>query len=123
MLNGLLMGYSRREMLEREAPIVQFADLGSFIDAPIEQYSSGMYMRLAFAVATEVDPDILLLNEVLSVGDLPFQQKCIERITRFHDAAKTILFVTHWLHYSTALSDRAIVMDRGRVIADETQRT
>jgi homopolymeric O-antigen transport system ATP-binding protein len=118
LLNGLLMGYSKREMLDREARIIQFADIQDFIDVPVKQYSSGMYMRLAFAVATEVDPDILLLDEVLSVGDLPFQQKCIERIKRFHDAGKTILFVTHSLQYATSLCDRAILMDKGSVIAE-----
>ena len=92
---GLLMGYSKREMLAREARILQFADLDEFIDAPVKQYASGMYMRLAFAVATEVDPDILLLDEILSVGDAPFQQKCLDRMRRFHDAGKTILLVTH----------------------------
>jgi ABC-type polysaccharide/polyol phosphate transport system ATPase subunit len=118
LLNGLLMGYSKREMLDREDAIIQFADLGDFIDAPVKQYSSGMYMRLAFAVATEVNPDILLLDEVLSVGDMPFQQKCAERIKRFHETGKTILFVTHSLHYATSFCDRAILMEGGRVIAD-----
>jgi ABC-type polysaccharide/polyol phosphate transport system ATPase subunit len=118
LLNGLLMGYSKREMLEREGSIIEFADLGDFTDAPVKQYSSGMYMRLAFAVATEVDPDILLLDEVLSVGDMPFQQKCVERIQRFHDTGKTILFVTHSLHYATSFCDRAVLMVGGRMIAD-----
>ncbi len=117
LLNGLLMGYSRREMLDREAQIVQFADIEEFIDVPVKQYSSGMYMRLAFAVATEVDPDILLLDEILSVGDLSFQQKCVERIKRFHDAGKTILFVTHSLQYATSFCDRAILLEAGRVSA------
>lgn len=117
LLNGLLMGYSKREMLDREAQIVQFADIEEFIDVPVKQYSSGMYMRLAFAVATEVDPDILLLDEILSVGDLSFQQKCEERIKRFHDAGKTILFVTHSLQYATSFCDRAILLEAGRVSA------
>jgi len=118
LMNGLLMGYSKREMQEREARIIQFADLGEFIDAPVKQYSSGMYMRLAFAVATEVDPDILLLDEILSVGDSAFQQKCLERIKQFHDAGKTILFVTHSLQFATSFCDRAILLDRGGVIAE-----
>jgi ABC-type polysaccharide/polyol phosphate transport system ATPase subunit len=104
------MGYSKRQMLEREAAIVEFAGLGEFIDAPVKQYSSGMYVRLAFAVSTEVDPDTLLLDEVLSVGDLPFQEKCIERIKSFHLAGKTILFVTHSLSYATSFGDRAILL-------------
>ena len=72
LLNGLLMGYSKREMLEREQSIIDFADIGDFIDAPVKQYSSGMYMRLAFSVATEVDPEILLVDEILAVGDMAF---------------------------------------------------
>jgi len=118
LLNGLLLGYSKRQMLEREARIIEFAGLAEFIDVPVKQYSSGMYMRLAFAVAIEVDPDILLLDEVLSVGDLSFQQKCVERIKRFHDSRKTILFVTHSLDYATSFCDRAILMESGRVIGD-----
>jgi len=118
VLNGLLMGYSKRQMLEREGGILAFADLGEFIDVPVKQYSSGMYMRLAFAVSTEVDPDILLLDEVLSVGDISFQEKCIERIRNFHLAGKTILFVTHSLDYAISFCDRAILMEAGHVIAD-----
>ncbi len=95
LLNGLLMGYSKREMLEREQSIIDFAEIGDFIDAPVKQYSSGMYMRLAFSVATEVDPEILLIDEILAVGDLPFQEKCFERIRNFRQAGKTIMLVTH----------------------------
>lgn len=118
VLNGLLMGYSKRQMHKREASIIEFAGLGDFIDAPVKQYSSGMYMRLAFAVSTEVDPDILLLDEVLSVGDMAFQEKCIDRIKGFHCSGKTILFVTHSLEYATGFCDRAILMQAGRIIAD-----
>ncbi len=77
LLNGLLMGYSKREMLERQESIIEFADIGEFIDAPVKQYSSGMYMRLAFAVATEVDPQILLVDEILAVGDAGFQREML----------------------------------------------
>ncbi len=79
LLNGLLMGYSKREMREREQGIIDFAEIGEFIDSPVKQYSSGMYMRLAFAVATEVDPQILVVDEILAVGDMAFQEKCFER--------------------------------------------
>ena len=79
------MGYSKREMLERQQSIIDFADIGEFIDAPVKQYSSGMYMRLAFAVATEVDPQILLVDEILAVGDMGFQEKCFERIRSFRE--------------------------------------
>ena len=97
LMNGLLLGYSKREMLSRQASILKFADIGDFIDAPVKQYSSGMYTRLAFAVATEVDPDILVIDEILAVGDSAFQQKCLDRLERFRKSGKTILFVTHSL--------------------------
>jgi len=80
LLNGLLLGLSKRQVQEREERIVEFAELGDFIDSPIKQYSSGMYMRLAFAVATEVDPDVLLIDEILAVGDGGFRQKCFDSI-------------------------------------------
>ena len=77
LLNGLLMGYSKREMREREQAIVDFAEIGEFIDSPVKQYSSGMYMRLAFAVATEVDPQILVVDEILAVGDMALPGKML----------------------------------------------
>jgi ABC-type polysaccharide/polyol phosphate transport system ATPase subunit len=118
MLNGLLMGYSREEMLVREQSIIDFAEVGEFIDAPIKQYSSGMHMRLAFAVATEVDPDILILDEILAVGDLAFQQKCFARIENFRRAGKTILFVSHSMTQVTDYSDRVVLLDKGSIVAD-----
>jgi ABC-type polysaccharide/polyol phosphate transport system ATPase subunit len=122
LLNGLLMGYSKREMLEREQRIVDFAEIGDFIDAPVKQYSSGMYMRLAFSVATEVDPDILLIDEILAVGDGPFQQKCFERIQNFRQAGKTIMFVTHAMGPVEEYCDRAILIDKGSIMADGPAR-
>ena len=77
LLNGLLMGYSKREMMERQQSIIDFAEIGDFIDAPVKQYSSGMYMRLAFSVATEVDPQILLVDEILAVGDSNFSPSAL----------------------------------------------
>ena len=118
LLNGLLMGYSKREMLEREGAIIEFADIGEFIDAPIKQYSSGMYMRLAFAVATEVDPEILLVDEILGVGDASFQQKCFERIESFQKSGKTILLVSHAMGQIEQHCDRAILLEQGAVMAD-----
>jgi ABC-type polysaccharide/polyol phosphate transport system ATPase subunit len=118
LLNGLLMGYSKRQMQEREARIVEFAEIGDFIDAPVKQYSSGMYMRLAFSVATEIDPDILLIDEILAVGDAPFQQKCFERIQSFRQAGKTILFVTHAMAQVEKYCDRALLIDHGSIMAD-----
>jgi lipopolysaccharide transport system ATP-binding protein len=118
LMNGLLMGFSKREMQFREAGILEFAEIGDFIDAPVKQYSSGMYMRLAFAVATEVDPDILVVDEILAVGDEPFQRKCFERIERFRRSGKTILFVTHSMQQVVDHCDRAIYLDGGKVVVD-----
>src|SRR5438270_3692288 len=118
LMNGLLMGFSKREMQSREASILEFAEIGDFIDAPVKQYSSGMYMRLAFAVATEVDPDILEVVEILAVGDEAFKQKCFERLEKFRKAGKTILFVTHSLGQVVDYCDRAIYLDKGILIAD-----
>jgi teichoic acid transport system ATP-binding protein len=118
LLNGLLMGYSKAEMKAREQSIIDFADVGDFIDAPIKQYSSGMHTRLAFAVATEVDPDILVVDEILAVGDSGFQQKCFARIDNFRKAGKTILFVSHNMPQVTEHCDRAVLLDKGSVIAD-----
>ena len=118
LLNGLLMGFSKKDMMEREQRIIQFADLGNFIEAPIRQYSSGMYMRLAFAVATEVDPDILIMDEVLAVGDMEFQAKCFDRLRRFRESGKTILIVTHSMNQIEEICSRAIYVDHGRVLAD-----
>jgi ABC-type polysaccharide/polyol phosphate transport system ATPase subunit len=118
LMNGLLMGFTKREMQEREKSIIDFADIGEFIDSPVKQYSSGMYTRLAFAVATEVDPDILLVDEILAVGDAAFQQKCFDRLEAFRRAGKTILLVTHSLGQILEHCDRAIYLDKGRIVAD-----
>lgn len=118
LLNGLLLGYSKKEMLAKEEKIIEFADIGEFIDAPVKQYSSGMYMRLAFSVATEVDPDILVMDEILSVGDMAFQEKCFDRIDQFRKSGKTILFVTHSMDQIEKHCDRAIMMDKGHLLVD-----
>ncbi|MBV8550179.1 MAG: ABC transporter ATP-binding protein [Acidobacteriaceae bacterium] len=118
LINGLLMGYSKAEMKEREERIIDFSEIGEFIDVPIKQYSSGMYMRLAFSVATEVDPEILILDEILAVGDLPFQNKCFDRLRAFRASGKTILLVTHSMGNIVDFCDRAILMDHGRMMLD-----
>ncbi len=112
-LYGSLMGFSRRDMLARLDEIVDFADIGEFIDTEIKHYSSGMYTRLAFAVATAVDPEILITDEVLAVGDEAFQRKCMERIYSFRQAGKTIIFVSHALEIVRSLCDHAVWLDRG----------
>lgn len=118
LLNGLLMGYSKELMLAREKRIIEFADIGDFIDVPVKQYSSGMYMRLAFAVATEVDPDVLVVDEILAVGDYGFQQKCFARLRSFRDAGKTILFVSHSMNQIEDYCDRAILLEKGKIVID-----
>jgi ABC-type polysaccharide/polyol phosphate transport system ATPase subunit len=120
LLNGLLMGYSKREMLERQQSIIDFADVGEFIDAPVKQYSSGMYMRLAFSVATEVDPQILLVDEILAVGDVGFQEKCFEKIRRFRNSGKTIILVSHNMDNVRQHCERAILIEHGSVLVDGT---
>ena len=120
LMNGLLMGFSKRQMRDREEAIIEFADIGDFIDSPVKQYSSGMYMRLAFAVATEINPDILVIDEILAVGDMAFQQKCFERLERFRSSGKTILFVTHTLDQIRKNCDRAIYLDKGTLVIDGT---
>jgi ABC-type polysaccharide/polyol phosphate transport system ATPase subunit len=120
LINGLLMGYSKRDMKEREQRIINFAEIGDFIDAPVKQYSSGMYMRLAFSVATEVDPDILIIDEILAVGDAPFQQKCFERLEAFRKSGKTIFFVSHSLGKVVEYCSRGILIDKGEMIVDGT---
>ena len=118
LLNGLLMGYSKRDMLERQERIIEFADIGDFIDAPVKQYSSGMYMRLAFAVATEVDPRILLVDEILAVGDAGFQEKCFERIRKFRASGKTILLVTHSMNDVQEHCERVLLLEQGSIVVD-----
>lgn len=116
-LYGSLMGIGRREMDAKLPGIVEFADIGDFLDSEIKHYSSGMYTRLAFAVATAVDPDILITDEVLAVGDESFQRKCMERIYGFRRAGKTIIFVSHALEVVRNLCDVAVWLDHGVVQA------
>ncbi|GAB4448484.1 MAG: ABC transporter ATP-binding protein [Chloroflexi bacterium OHK40] len=116
-LYGSLMGVSQREMQAKLPEIAAFADIGDFLDTEIKHYSSGMYTRLAFAVATAVDPDILITDEVLAVGDEAFQRKCMERIYGFRRAGKTIIFVSHALDVVRSLCDVAVWLDHGRQMA------
>jgi ABC-type polysaccharide/polyol phosphate transport system ATPase subunit len=118
LLNGLLLGLTKREVMDREERIIEFAELGDFIDSPIKQYSSGMYMRLAFSVATEVDPDILIIDEILGVGDAGFKQKCFERILNFKKAGKTILLVSHDSGTIQQYCDRVLLIHAGELVAE-----
>jgi ABC-type polysaccharide/polyol phosphate transport system ATPase subunit len=116
--NAALLGLSRKAVRERYDEIVAFSEIGDFIDEPLRTYSSGMVMRLAFSVAVCVDPDILIIDEVLGVGDLAFFTKCQERIQSFRNAGKTILCVSHSLATLKDLCTRAIWLDHGRLVDD-----
>jgi ABC-type polysaccharide/polyol phosphate transport system ATPase subunit len=113
-INGIMLGLSRRDVERRFDEIVEFAELRDFIDAPVKTYSSGMYMRLGFAVAIHVDPDVLLIDEVLAVGDEAFTRKCLDKIAEFHRRGKTILFVTHSLGLVEKLCDDVLWLRHGR---------
>lgn len=114
-LNGALLGFTYREMEEKFPRIVDFADLWDFIDAPMRTYSSGMWARLGFAVATDSQPDVLIVDEVLAVGDEAFQQKSFERIMGFRDNGATILIVSHNLASIETLCHRVAWMDHGQL--------
>jgi ABC-type polysaccharide/polyol phosphate transport system ATPase subunit len=115
-LNGAILRLSRPEIEARFDDIVDFSELEEFIDMPVKSYSSGMYMRLAFAIAVNVDPDILLIDEVLAVGDASFQRRCFRRIKEYQEAGKTIIFVSHDLNAVKDLCDEAILMDHGKIV-------
>ncbi|MCX7591811.1 MAG: ABC transporter ATP-binding protein [Kiritimatiellae bacterium] len=115
-LYGAIMGLSRRQMRSRFDEIVEFAELRDWIDQPVKHYSSGMYVRLGFAVAVEVDPDILIVDEVLAVGDAAFQKKCLERIADFKKRGKTMVVVSHDLGTIRGVSDRLLLLDHGQIV-------
>ena len=113
-INGIMLGLSKREIQKRFDEIVEFAELSEFIDAPVKSYSSGMYMRLGFSVAIHVDPEVLLVDEVLAVGDEGFTHKCLDKFAEFKRRGKTILLVTHSLGLVERFCDEAIWLDAGR---------
>jgi len=117
-INAVMLGLSKREVAERFDQIVAFAEIEPFIDAPVKTYSSGMYMRLGFAVAIHVDPDVLLVDEVLAVGDEGFTHKCLDKFAEFRRRGKTILLVTHSLGLVERFCDEALWLDHGRVRAE-----
>jgi ABC-type polysaccharide/polyol phosphate transport system ATPase subunit len=112
-INGMMLGLSKREIAARFDDIVSFAELEEFIDAPVKTYSSGMYMRLGFAVAIHVDPDVLLVDEVLAVGDEAFTHKCLDKLSEFRRRGRTVLLVTHSLDLVTRFCDEALWLDGG----------
>lgn len=117
-LSGLLYGLSDEELRQRYDTILDFAEIGDFIDQPVKTYSSGMYVRLAFAVAINVSPDILVVDEALSVGDEAFQRKCFARIDEIRAAGATVLFVSHSASTIVQLCDRALMLDAGELVMD-----
>ncbi len=117
-LNGTMMGFSREEIDSRMESILQFADIGDFVYQPVKTYSSGMFVRLAFAVAINIDPEILIVDEALSVGDVFFQVKCYHKFEEFKKMGKTILFVSHDLGSISKYCDRVILLNKGEKIAE-----
>jgi ABC-type polysaccharide/polyol phosphate transport system ATPase subunit len=117
-LNGSILGMWRREITEKLDSIVDFAELRQFIDTPVKRYSSGMYVRLGFSIAAHLNPDILLLDEVLAVGDAAFQEKCIQRVLELKEKGTTIVFISHDLRAVQKLCDRVILLKKGQIEAD-----
>jgi len=117
-MNGAILGMDKQQMQRRFEAIARFAEIGSFMDQPVKTYSSGMFMRLAFAVAVNVDPDILLVDEALAVGDLIFQHRCMHRMNHLRASGKTTVLVTHDLAAVTKFCDRALLLDGGYLLED-----
>lgn len=116
MLNGAIYGYTKQDMEAKIEDIIDFAGIRPFMDKPVKTYSSGMYARLAFAVAIQVDPDILIVDEILSVGDLEFQAKCFRKIESLRNGGASIMFVTHNMHAVQSICDHAMFLDRGACV-------
>jgi len=117
-LNGSILGMTRREIARKFDEIVAFAEVERFLDTPVKRYSSGMYVRLAFAVAAHLEPEVLLVDEVLAVGDMAFQKKCLGKMGQVSRAGRTILFVSHNMTAVKTLCSRAILFEGGRLVAD-----
>jgi lipopolysaccharide transport system ATP-binding protein len=116
-LNGAILNMKRTEIRTRFEEIVEFADIGPFIDTPVKRYSSGMQLRLAFSVAAHLEPEILIIDEVLSVGDLAFQRKCLGRMEKVSQEGRTVIFISHNLSSVLGLCDRAMLLSNGRIAA------
>lgn len=117
-LNGAILGMRRDEIRRKFDEIVQFAEVERFLDTPVKRYSSGMYVRLAFAVAAHLEPDVLIVDEVLAVGDAQFQQKCLGRMEELSRDGRTILFVTHNMDAMLSLCNRGVILDKGELVFD-----
>jgi ABC-type polysaccharide/polyol phosphate transport system ATPase subunit len=118
LINGMLLGLERCEIESKMPEILEFADIGAFIDEPVKIYSSGMYVRLGFAVAVATDPDVLLIDEVLAVGDEAFTRRCLDRLARMRQRGVTMVLVSHDLDLAMGFADRAFYLVRGRVVAE-----
>ncbi len=121
-LNGTILGLTKREISRRIGHIIRFADIGNFIDVPVKKYSSGMTVRLGFSVASHLDPEILLLDEVLAVGDAAFQKKCLDKIAEFKKSGKTIIFVSHDLNQVANICERAVWIEDGKIKKNGSSR-
>jgi len=121
-LNGTMMGFSRQEIDEKLPDILSFADIGDFVNQPVKSYSSGMFVRLAFAVAINIEPEILIVDEALSVGDVFFQSKCYQKFMDFKEQGKTILFVSHDLGSISRYCDRVVLLNKGQKYAEGTPK-
>jgi len=117
-LNGAILGMKRSEIERKFAEIVDFSEIAKFIDTPVKHFSSGMYVRLAFAVAAHLDPEILIVDEVLAVGDFAFQNKCLERMHEFGRQGRTVIFVTHDMSVLSRLCQKGIMLSEGRLVAE-----
>lgn len=115
ILNGMILGFTKKDIIGKIDAIIEFAELEKFVDTKLKNFSTGMHARLAFSIAMQVDPDILIVDEVLSVGDIPFQEKSFNAFMSFKKRGKTIVFVTHNLSQITRLCDRAIFLNNGKI--------
>ncbi|THJ65958.1 ABC transporter ATP-binding protein [Arthrobacter echini] len=119
-LNGSILGMTEKEIRQQFDSIVEFSEIGEFIDTEVRFYSSGMYLRLAFAVAVHTDPDIFLIDEILAVGDEPFQKKCLAKIKELNEAGKTLVVVSHDFDMVRKVCERGVVLEHGRIVQDGT---
>ena len=117
-LNGAILGMSEKQINEMFDSIVEFAEIGEFIDTEVKFYSSGMYLRLAFSIAVHTDPEIFLIDEILAVGDEPFQRKCIAKIKELAEAGKTLFVVSHDLDLVSTVCERGVLLEHGNVVLD-----
>lgn len=117
-LNGAILGMTEAQIKERFDSIVEFAEIGEFIDTEVRFYSSGMYLRLAFSVAVHTDPEVFLVDEILAVGDEPFQRKCLDKIKELSAAGKTLVVVSHDLELVSRICERGLVLQHGNVVFD-----